>query len=174
MHWIITGISGCGKSRAMREIIIPAHRRAGRWVGVLDPLGGTWPSNWTTTDPMAFVAAAKASRNCVWVVDEYGQFTADYAVMRALEWLFTVARNYGHLSYALAQRVKQIPPNVRNQCSHGLIFNQQGADLADLAAMMNQPDIMQAAAFPPGVAIVVEPFEKPRPVKTFDCQAKRA
>lgn len=174
MHWIVTGISGCGKSRAMREIIIPAHRRAGRWVGVLDPLGGTWPANWTTTDPHAFVEAAKKSRNCVWVVDEYGQFTSDYATMRELEWLFTVARNYGHLSYALAQRVKQIPPNVRNQCSHGLIFNQQGADLADLAAMMNQPDIMQAAAFPPGVAIVVEPFQTPRPVKTFDCQVKRA
>ena len=167
MHWLVTGISGCGKSRVMREFVIPAHRRAGRWVGVLDPLGSTWPSNWTTSDPQAFVAAAKASRNCVWVVDEYGQFTSDYDTMRSLEWLFTVARNYGHLSYALAQRVKQIPPNVRNQCSHALVFNQQGADLADLAAMMNQPGVMDAVNFPAGVALVVEPFKPPKPIKTF-------
>lgn len=172
MHWIVTGISGCGKSRALREHIIPAHRRAGRWVGVLDPLAGTWPANWTTTDPLAFVAAAKSSRDCVWVVDEYGQFTADYATMRALEWLFTVARNFGHLSYALAQRVKQIPPNVRNQCSHALVFAQQGADLADLATMMNQPGILEAANFPPGRALLVEPFKTPQPVETFKVKGK--
>lgn len=167
MHWTVTGISGCGKSRVMKEFIIPAHRRAGRWVGVLDPLESRWPADWSTSDPAAFVAAAKASRGCVWVVDEYAQFTQDYAIMRQLEWLFTVARNRGHLSYALAQRVKQIPPNVRNQCSNAIVFNQQGADLADLAAMMNQPAILDASAFPPGRCLVVKPFENPVPVTVF-------
>lgn len=167
MHWMITGISGCGKSRIMREIIIPSHRRLDRFVGVLDPLEGAWPASWSTADAARFVAAAKASRRCVWVVDEYAQFTADWETGKTLEWLFTVARNFGHLSYALAQRVKMIPPNVRNQCSHAIVFNQQAADLADLAAMMNQPRIMEAANFPKGVCMVVEPFTEPRVLRVF-------
>lgn len=167
MHWLVTGITGCGKSRIMREVIIPAHRRAGRWVGVLDPLGGIWPANWTTTDPLAFVAAAKNSSRCVWVVDEYAQFTADYKTMKALEWIFTVGRNRGHLAYALAQRLMMIPPNVRNQCSHAVVFNQQSTDLEDLAGLMNQPGIRAAATFPAGKALLVEPFTEPRPVVLF-------
>lgn len=167
MHWLVTGITGCGKSRIMREVIIPAHRHAGRWVGVLDPLGGIWPANWTTTDPAAFVAAAKASSRCVWVVDEYAQFTADYKTMKALEWIFTVGRNRGHLAYALAQRLMMIPPNVRNQCSHAIVFNQQSSDLEDLAGLMNQPGVREATRFPAGKALLVEPFTDPRHIVLF-------
>lgn len=167
MHWLVTGISGCGKSRIMRTLIINAHRRSGRWVGVLDPLEGTWPSNWSTSDPLAFTAAAKASRHCVWVVDEYAQFTADYEAMKTLEWCFTVGRNRGHLCYALAQRVMMVPPNVRNQCSHAIVFNQKPADLAELAGMMNQPRILEAASYPAGTCMLVEPFKEPRVLKLF-------
>lgn len=167
MHWLITGMSGCGKSRLLKEHIIPAHRSAGRWVGVLDPVGAPWPANWTTSDPLAFVAAAKASRSCVWIVDEFRTFMDDYKARSALEWLFYAGRNFGHLAYACAQRMKMIPPNVRDQCSHAVVFQQPAESLAQLVEQYNQPAIMQAATFPPGVAMIAEPFKPPRIIRTF-------
>lgn len=167
MHWTVTGMSGAGKSRVMRDYIIPAHRRLGRKVLVLDPLAQPWPADHATADPDEFVRIARASRSLVLVVDEYAQFTGDYQTARALEWCFTVARNSGHLSYALAQRLLMIPPNVRNQCSRALVFRQAAADLADLARLLDDPRIMRAAQFPAGRCLKVEPFADPVEVRTF-------
>lgn len=167
MHWTNTGMSGAGKSRVMRDFIIPSHRRLGRKVAVLDPIGQAWPADFVTADPEHFLAVARASRSLVLVVDEYAQFTADYRIMRGLEWCFTVARNSGHLSYALAQRLNMIPPNVRNQCANAIIFRQARADLMDLAALIDQPEIMRAATFPPGRCLIAKPFAPLAEIKTF-------
>lgn len=167
MHWSLTGITGCGKSRLLKETIIPAHRRAGRWVGVLDPLGAQWPADWCTDDPMRFVAAARASRSCVWVVDEFRHFAKNWDALMELEWLFTIGRNHGHLCYAVAQRMMMVPPNVRDQCSHAVVFQQPRASLQHLVDQMNCPGILEAESLPKGTAIVVEPFENPRKIKLF-------
>ena len=94
MHWSLTGITGCGKSRLLKEVIIPTHRRAGRWVGVLDPLGATWPADWSTNDPMRFVAAARASRSCVWVVDEFRHFAKNWDALMELEYPVIDKKDY--------------------------------------------------------------------------------
>jgi hypothetical protein len=167
MHWSVTGMSGAGKSRFMREYRIPAHRRAGTRVAVLDPLGQSWPADYVTTDPDQFLSVARASRSIVLVIDEYAHFTTDYRTMRALEWCFTMARNHGHLSYALAQRLMMIPPNVRNQCANAVVFRQASRDLDDLAALLDQPAIIRASTFPPGHALIVKPFAEPVEVRTF-------
>lgn len=168
MHCSVTGMTGSGKSRLCREHILPAYGRQGIKRAVLDPLKQPWPAEVVTDDPEHFLKIAKASRSLVLIVDEFPHWVAsDYRIGKALEWCFTIARNFGHLSYALAQRLMQIPPNVRNQCSKAVVFKQATADLQDLAILYDQPAILRAAAFPPGRALMVEPFTEPREIRTF-------
>lgn len=166
-HWLISGMSRCGKSTVLKELIIPQHRRAGRWVGVLDPLNAPgWGADWVTDDPFRFVAAARKSTRCVWIVDEFRVFATDYKALKELEWLFFAAGNYGHLCYASAQRLMMIPPNVRDQCSHSITFQQTRRGLETLAEQFNQPAILQAESLPRFHAIVAEPFKEPRLIVT--------
>lgn len=175
-HWLVTGMSGSGKSTLAKRSIIPTHRAAGRWVGVLDPVlvnvvGASqaavlWGCNWCTADPFAFVAAAKKSMRCVWIVDEFRVFSRDWNAMNELEWMFFAARNWGHLCYAMAQRLKMIPPNVREQCSHAIIFQQTRDGLEELARQYNQPEILRCETLPRFQAMVVEPYEKPRIIRS--------
>lgn len=174
-HWLVTGMSRCGKSTLMKKTIIPAHRRAGRWVAVLDPvLPGVvgpakarelWGCDWITADPFAFVAAAKRSMRCVWIVDEFRLFATNYPALKELEWLYFAAGNWGHLCYAMAQRLMMIPPNVREQCDNAAIFTQPIQGLEPLAMQFNQPAILQCVNLPKYHAMIVAPFETPRIIK---------
>lgn len=169
MHWLITGTTGSGKSRVLKETIIPAHRRLGRKVVVLDPLGVPWPCDWQTTDPERFMATVEASRGLVIVIDEWPHFMEFYpwAVWRRLIWCYTIGRNYGHLSYAVAQRAMMVPPSVRNQCSNALVFKQTSADCAIVADLLAQPAAMEPASYPLGTAMLVQPGQNPRRLKVF-------
>ncbi len=168
MPIIVTGITRCGKSRLMKQVIIPGHRRKGRWVGVLDPVGARdWPANWVTQDPLQFVEASRKSRDCVWVVDEIAKYRQDYKAISAIEELFFMGGNNGHLSYAIAQRLMMVPPNIREQCDVAIVFQQAPASLQLLADQFNQPRILDAFNFPKGTGMVVEPGEQPRLFKLF-------
>lgn len=151
----------------MREIIIPALRRRGVPVCVLDPLQQRWGADWQTDDPMLFVRRARVSRGCVWVIDEFPHFAKNHDYLMELEWLFTIARNYGHLSYAMAQRLMQIPPNVRNQCSNAIVFRQAKRDLWDLAEIMDNPSIVGARDLPQGTGLMCQPFKNPVTIRVF-------
>ena len=168
MHWLVTGITRCGKSRLMKEVIIPSHRRAGRWVGVLDPVGaGDWPADWVTSDPLRFVAASRTARGCVFIVDEVAKYRADYKAITALEEMFFMTGNYGNLCYAIAQRIMMVPPNIRDQCSNAIVFQQTSTSLALLAEQFNQPRICECVSYPKGMGMFAEPFKEPRTFKLF-------
>lgn len=168
MHWLVTGISGAGKGLIMKRIMIPDLRRRGVRVAVLDPLQAPdWGDVFQTSDPERFLRVVRHYPSTAMVVDEYGQWTSDYQVMRSLEWCATVARNHGNLGFFMAQRVKQIPPNVRNQCTNALVFRQQAADLDDLATMLDQPGVMAAQQLPAGTCLLVKPFQTPVKIKVF-------
>lgn len=174
-HWTITGMTGTGKSRIVKEVLIPRARRAGVRTLVLDPVippqfaRKEWGADYCTDDPGALVAVAKASRKCLIFIDEYGYWMDQGKdAERELQWCFTLARNWGHVSYAMAQRLYgMIPPAVRNQCDQAVVFNQARADLESLAEKLNQPAITDAALFPRGVAYVVRPLEKPVKIRVF-------
>jgi hypothetical protein len=167
MHWLIVGVTGSGKSRIMRETVIPCWKRQGVAVAVLDPLGQRWGANYETPDPVRFLARLKASRRVVAVVDEWPHFAKDWKTFNELQWLATIARNQGILSYFLAQRAMQVHPNVRNQCSKGLIFRQRPADAAILADLFDCDAINGATQLPLGECMRVEPFKPPVKIKAF-------
>lgn len=168
MHWAVLGVSGCGKSRLLKQVIIPTWRRAGVPVAVLDPLEAPdWHADMQDSDPARFMNRVKKSSRIVVVIDEVAQVCAEHRHRIMVEWAATVARNRGILSYFLAQRAMQVHPNIRNQCTNGIIFNQPMADLEEVSKLLNQPDVMQAANFPKGIAALVRPFEKMTKIKVF-------
>jgi hypothetical protein len=134
VHRLVVGISGCGKSRLIRERIIPAYAARGVAVLVLDPVGQAWPgAAWVTDDPWRFLATAKASRRCVLVVDECDETLRGSAELeRGCKYLATRSRNDGHLAYFIAQRAHQIPPSYRNQCSGAFVFKQTAEDAEEI------------------------------------------
>lgn len=169
MHWIVTGKTGSGKSLTLKRVIIPDHLKRGRPVMVLDPLRAPdWGAGVRTyDDPLRFLDTAARSKGCVLIIDEYPHFAADYAIRVKLDWCFTIARNYGHLSYVLAQRVMMIHPNVRNQCSNALLFKQPVRDLQDIMVLLDEPGVMAASNFVEGTGLMVQPFKTPVKFKVF-------
>lgn len=160
MHWLVTGRSGMGKGAIMKSIIIPQWRRRGVKVAVLDPLEMPgWNADFQTSDWEQFMAVVRNSRNIVTVIDEYGDY--DYKAKMAIQWCATIARNFGQLHYAMAQRSMMVPPNVRNQCTNGIIFRQQEDDLAEIADLYDEPSLRLAHTFQPGQCMLLESLKAP-------------
>lgn len=169
-HSLVVGITGSGKSRLVREIVIPLWCRRGYAVLVLDPLSQPWPgAYWQTSDPLKFIAKAKASEKCVLIVDECSTaLRGDGELERETKWLATQSRNRGHTAYFIGQRVLQMQPDVRNNCSAGYVFNQTPADARWFAEQWNIPDVESTAPrLPLGVCMRVEPFAAPITMRVF-------
>lgn len=167
-HVLITGITRCGKSRLSKTVIIPSHRRIRRWCGVLDPVGAPdWGADWVTQDVERFVEASRNSRDCVWFIDEVAKYRQNYKEICGLEEMAFMSGNRGHMCYFIAQRLMMVPPNIREQCSTAIVFQQAPSSLALLAEQFNQPRIMEVKDFPKGTAMVCEPFAEPRVIKLF-------
>lgn len=168
MHWLVTGISGSGKSRVMKQVIIPDWKARGVKVAVLDPLQAPgWHADYQTADPFAFARVVKGSRRIVAVIDETAEVCSDWKAYQEIKWCATVARNFEILSYFLAQRTTQVPPNIRNQCTNALVFNQKLSDLQEVADLVNQPACLAVAQYPKGVCMLVRPFENPVKIRVF-------
>ncbi len=183
VHHAILGASGTGKSRVMKQFSIPAHRRAGQKVAVLDPLQMPgWNADFQTDDPERFLHVAMHSRSCVLVIDEWPHLMEffPWKVWRQLIWCYTIGRNFGHLAYALGQTPKWIPRPVMRQCGNGLIFRLEPADAADVAYTMGEPRLAECATFEDGTAWMlrngilqkIEVF-KPKVIR-FPCQEKKS
>lgn len=172
IHYSLTGVSTCGKSVVLKDVIIPSHRGRGRDVLVLDPLCAEWKhATRVTNDPERFVDALKKSRDCVGIVDEIRVFKDDYKTMLGIEWCFFAGRNRGHLMYAAAQRMMMIPPNIREQCGNALLFQQNRRGLEVIGEDINQPDAVLASTLPRGQCLICAPFQPPVWYEVFDVNA---
>lgn len=178
MHNLVVGISGSGKSRLMRERIVPLWRGRGYAVLVLDPVGQDWLSSgatWQTRDPYRFLDAAQRSQRCILVVDESDEtLRATAQQERDLKYLATRSRNDGHVAYFLAQRAMQVPPSYRNQCSRVYAFQQTQRDAEVVAELVNQPALLETVRLPLGTCIEAKCFGIPRKIAVFDPGTKRS
>lgn len=172
VHNSLTGVGTCGKSVVLKEVIIPGHRERGRDVVVLDPLGAEWKhATRVTNDPIKFVECLRNSWNVVGIIDEFRVFYDDYKARVGLEWCFYAGRNRGHLMYCVAQRMKMIPPNIREQCGTSILFKQTARGLVDIAEDIDQPDAVLASTLPRGQCLICKPMELPIWYEVFDVNA---
>jgi hypothetical protein len=169
MHRLVVGETGCGKSRMMRERIIPEWLRRGRAVVVLDPLSQPWRATWQTSDPYEWLGTLQRSEGCVAVWDECGTMIEERPELRRdLLWSATVSRNRGHLVYFLSQRFYLVPPSYRYQCTWGYLFRLRGRDLREAVELFPEPGLDTALPnLVPGECILTKPFEKPVKFRVF-------
>lgn len=177
MHTLVVGITGSGKSRLAKEHIIPGWHRRGYAVLVLDPLAQPWPGAYRQTDdPMRFLDWMQRGERCIGIVDECStSLRGDANLERQTRWLATQSRNRGHKVYFLGQRVLQMQPDVRNNCSEAFVFMQTPADARWFAEQWNLPAIeADAPRLPLGVCLRCSPFSDVTRLRVFCARCKRS
>lgn len=143
MHIFVTGQTESGKTEVAKRLARAAASR-GQGVIVYDPLApgtGEGVNGWcgrVYTDWVRFRAVFWASRGCMAVIDEAGEVFAEQR--NDAQVMLTRGRHVdpstgggGHGVVLIAQRVKMVPPNARNQCAAVFAFQQGRNDARELA-----------------------------------------
>ena len=102
-------------------------RRAGVPVLVCDPTSDPgWPADFVTRDQAKFLRAYWASTSCAAFFDEGSRSVGKYNL--ETEDTATLGRHRGHINHYIVQRVTQIPPIVRDQCTEIFLFRSSRKD----------------------------------------------
>lgn len=179
IHWGVFGESGSGKSVSTSQYIAPSWlwparfglKRPARHVLVCDPqMKAMWRGKctWITPDVDAWVAAMKASRECVCIWDEAGNsMEADPAMALRHSWVAMQSRNLGHLVYFLCQRAGQLPIGVGNQCAQAYVFFQRSPYDRRILAQAYGEEMHQAGQLTVGECLIGQPMKKPVKTRFF-------
>lgn len=157
-HNALIGKTRCGKT-SLAMLLAADLKKRGIGVAVLDPFLNKWPAQFQTHDPETFLAAlpriADTRRRWALFVDE-----SSHALDRhdkRMSFLGTGAAQTGLVSYFLAQRDRQLNPEVRNSIETWWIFN--NADAVRLAQELDAPRLANVRAFPKGRFYLYRPFQ---------------
>jgi hypothetical protein len=177
VHGGLVGSTGCGKSRFVREVLIPSYRRRGIGAIILDPVAQEWgppdpAGRWQTADPMEWIAKLKSSRRVLGIVDECSQHIyKDHQIRNALSWSATVSRNSGILCAYIGQRIIHIPTDYRGNIGWGYIFTQIPDDaelVCGMYALPRDPWVQRIAALPDGWCYhIADSYTPPRLIEVF-------
>lgn len=147
MHNLIVGQTGSGKSLLSKSI---AHRylASKQKILVYNPTRSEgWPPKVWTSDADLFLEIAQKEKDLGLFIDDAGNmFGQQYS--RRFEWLATIARNSGHVSHFICQRPKQVPPNVRDQCTICYAFRLSWDDAKELAVEFSSPLLLSCHRLP--------------------------
>ncbi len=145
MHDLFIGQTGGGKTfLAMRRA--EAYLAAGHHVLVLEAICNEWPCTWQTRSLPDFLTAAKAARRCALFIDDVSETVGRDAEG---DWLFKMARHWGHRTHALAHGFNDLTPSQRNQCSAVYLFaNTALQECEALARNFNEPGFLAAVTAP--------------------------
>lgn len=179
MRSLVVGMSGSGKSSAMRVV---AERGAAAGVPVLvcDPHGTQWPmADWVTDDIARFVACAQANVGCLLLVDEANEAIGPSGTNheRACRWLATGTRKWGHRLWLGSTGYTEVARAYRRQCDPVVIMRQAVEDATELAKLYRDERLLQAETLEPGQfylrrdGVVTGPHRFPRPKSGFQSVA---
>lgn len=170
--WTITGIKQSGKGRICKEFFIPMYKRDHRKVAICDPIMDQWPgADYVTNDVGRFIDVMQRSKNVMGFVDEMNLIRKN---REHPEWIIDlqkfagISRHYGHIMHYMGQRVMHIPPDIRELCDNAVVLRQKMKGLVELDEQLDTNGaVFQAAQFQRGIALIVQPFEKPVKVRVF-------
>ena len=127
MHTLISGITNSGKTFLAKQLA-KEFKKQKRGVLVLDVLNDNWDCHFKTTSPQQFLAVAKSNCNCALFIDESSVSIGRGVDARAMHWLATMSRHWGHRAYFILQRINQIEPIIRSQCTEFFCFRGSATD----------------------------------------------
>lgn len=158
-HAAVIGMTESGKTYLMQRGLAPKGRAAGQRVLVLDKWKDpAWKADWMTNDLFAFIAKAKASRRCMLIVEEAGNWGRE----PEFEWLVTQARHWGHSTYYLSQYHAQVPPIVRVNVRRLFLFTVSADSAKVWANEFAQPEISSLCAkLPPFHFVYADKKQRP-------------
>ena len=160
MHWLVCGESGTGKT-SWAKLRVKEARAEGVSVIVLDPFLDDWGQDdaannadgvariRVTADRATFLKWYWESELSLCVVDE-SAITAPRGDEDMLETAI-LGRHQGHTNMYLCQRVAQVHPTIRGQCSHLVVFGCSNKDAKILADdEFDNEGLYAARTLPPG------------------------
>lgn len=159
MHTLLVGKTGAGKTHYGKHLARLALE-SGRAVLLYDPLGNPFPCTWRTSDPDRFLDMAKASRDCLLVIDEAPTICTNLGAHKKFEWLATMSRHntavrdpkrkhmFGHRCLFMAQDVTKIGVVYRRNCTHLFLFNVMPSSARLLADEFGDDELLKAPTIP--------------------------
>lgn len=157
MHTLISGQSFSGKSYLAKSLC--SKLRKTRNCIVLDPFLDNWDADYLTQDADDFLRVAKRNRNCCLFVDESGSSIGRGADAARMHWIATQARHWGHRSFFILQRLTQIEPLIRSQCSEFYAFRGSANDAKILAYETGDDAFLRLPELPRYCFVHKKPFE---------------
>lgn len=138
---LIVGTSESGKTTLANRLIEKAHVP----IFIHDPVGAEWSkcdARFYTSDELRALIVPLKNSPCIVVVDEAAEFFR--VGQPENHWIFTRGRHHAILPIAIAQRLKMMAPNVREQASDLYVFNSGIEASKILAEEYNCPDLLAA------------------------------
>lgn len=157
MHTLICGQSFSGKTYLAKKLC--GGLRKSRRTIVLDPFLDDWPCDFKTANSDEFLRVARANTSCALFVDESGTSIGRGADARRLHWLATQSRHWGHRTYFIMQRINQVEPLIRSQCSEFFVFRCSLSDAKVLVEETGDDIFLKAPDLPRYNFIHKKPFE---------------
>ncbi len=134
MHILVCGTTGSGKS-VLANWMVADYEKKKYAVIVYDPYYNSesdrvkmqWSKGCVVVNNEEdFLRIFRASQGCVVVIDEASMSIGQHN--RAMIETATQGRHYGHRCMYVTQRVTQLSPNVRDNCSELFLFHSSPKD----------------------------------------------
>lgn len=142
-HSMIIGMTESGKT-TLAVNLCAKYKELGIKTIVLDPLkDDRWRADFITNDYKNFmkIISHPDTRSCAIFIDESGQSIDKYNRDNSYQ-LATRGRHAGHNVHFIAQKLTQIAPTVRDQCSFLFMFAISIDARKELANDWNKPEIL--------------------------------
>lgn len=141
-HMLICGMTESGKTTYATGLS-QGYRKQGIKSIVLDPLKDKrWGADFLTDDIDLFLKVAQndLTYGCAVFIDESGE-AMDKFNRDSSHWLATRGRHKGHNCHFICQKITQVAPIVRDQCTYLVMFQIGPTSRKQLAEEWNRPEI---------------------------------
>lgn len=154
-HTLILGVTESGKSTYAKWVCSGLRKRGIKTL-VLNPYNDpTWEADEISSDPAYVFWYAQRHLHHAIFLEESGD-----ALQRdpLYDWFTCRARHWGHKSFVITQRLQDVRPALRNNCTQAVVFASETMDCRELASRYREPILLNVEKFRPGQCIIASQF----------------